>query len=110
LFTLIQKQEKFFASSLVRFFRDFLFVKRLKKLVEMSRIHGIPPIQFRDGSQMHKPVHLDRLQNLREHAPEPNGRLRNLEQFGGRLGSFSVHRHFTAISAYAARTECATMK
>ena len=36
-----------------------LFIERSQMLVEVSRIHGIPSVQFRDSSEVNEPVHLD---------------------------------------------------
>ena len=55
-------------------------------LVEVSRIHGIPSIQFRDCPKVNEPIHLDSLPEVaRRMSRHPAANFSNALQFRGNL-------------------------
>ena len=77
-----------------------LFIERSQMLVEVSRIHGIPSIQFRDCPKVNEPIHLDSLPEVaRRMSRHPATNFSNALQFrlANRVCAFLRHL-FSQIS------------
>ena len=73
----------------------FFFIERSQMLVEMSRVHGIPAVQFGNGSQMDKPIHLDSFPiRTGSMGRNPTANFSYLTKFGSPHRVFLRHRHF----------------
>ena len=64
-------------------------------LIEMSWIHSIPTVQFCDGSQMNKPIHLDSFPEItRRMSRNPTAYFLNPTEFCRTFRIFFRHTHF----------------